>query len=69
MWKVIAYRGKNGDIRLGQTFVRATTEAQACELGKTALRMLGVRGRYVVNAHRYYPWFDHLTAGYVCFAS
>jgi hypothetical protein len=57
-WKVIAYTGKNGDVRRGQTFVLADTEAQACELGKAALRMLGIRGRYVVNAMRYYPWGD-----------
>jgi hypothetical protein len=69
MWRVIAYRGKTGDIHLGQTFVRAGSETQACELGETALRMLGVRGRYVVNASVYYPWLDRELHGYVGFAS
>lgn len=69
MWKVIAYRGKTGDVRLGETFVRAATESQARELGKSALRMIGVRGRYVVNASLYYPWFDSRLAGWVGFAS
>lgn len=64
MWRVFAYTGKRGDIHRGQTFVRAHSEAAAIELGKAALRMLGIRGRYVVNAIRYYPWLDPAFLGY-----
>jgi hypothetical protein len=64
-WKVIAYTGKRGDVRRGQTFVLADTESQACELGRTALRMLGIRGRYVVNAMLYYPCNDMDFFGYL----
>lgn len=64
MWRVTGYTGKRGDIRRGQTFVRADSESKAIELGKAALRMLGVRGRYVVNASRYYPWLDLALDGY-----
>jgi hypothetical protein len=69
MWRVIAYRGKSGDVHLAETFVRSSSELRAIEIGKSALRMLGVRGRYVVNASRYYPWLDRKLAGYVGFAS
>jgi hypothetical protein len=68
MWRVFAYTGKRGDIQRGQTFVRASSEAQAVELGKSALRMLGIRGRYVVNASRYYPWLDTALQGYYCYS-
>ena len=64
-WKVIAYRGKTGDIRLGQTFVRAHSEAEAVELGRKALKLTGIRGRFVANASPYYPWLDIALQGYV----
>ncbi len=66
-WRVVAYTGKRGDIQLGETFVRADSESAACELGKTALRLIGVRGRFVVNAKPYYPWFDPAMLGYIYF--
>jgi len=69
MWEVVAYRGKSGDVHVAKTFVRAASERSACELGKSALRLLGVRGRYVVNAKVYYPWLDTALQGYVGFAS
>ena len=65
MWVVIAYTGKTGNIHLGKTFVRADSESRACELGKSALRLIGVRGRFVVNAKPYYPWLDGALNGYV----
>ena len=68
MWKVVAYTGKRGDIHLGKTFVRAHSESIAIATGKAALRLIGVRGRYVVNVSRYYPWFDSELAGYVLYS-
>jgi hypothetical protein len=65
MWKVIAYTGKRGDIHMGRTFVRASCESSAISTGKAALRLIGVRGRYVVNVSRYYPWLDRELAGYI----
>lgn len=64
-WQVTAYTGKNRNINLGQTFVRAYTEQQAMELGKRALRMTGVRGSYRVSAMRYFPWLDFAMVGFV----
>lgn len=42
-WEVKAFCGKSGDIHLGTTFVKADTEERAKELGKPALRLIGVR--------------------------
>ena len=64
-WQVTAYTGKNRNINLGHTFVRAYTEQQAMELGKRALRMTGVRGSYRVSATRYFPWLDFAMVGFV----
>lgn len=57
-WKITATIGKSGDTVVGTTYVRAASEDRAKELGKTALRMLGVRGRFVVLARIYRPWAD-----------
>ena len=64
-WQVIAYAGKNRDVMLGRSYVRAATESQAVELGKTALRLIGVRGRFRVQAVRYSPLNDWAFAGFV----
>ena len=64
-WQVIAYAGKNRDVMLGRSYVRAATELQAMELGKTALRLIGVRGRFQVQALRYSPWKDWAFAGFI----
>lgn len=64
-WRAVAYTGKRGDIKLGETFLRASTEAEALALGKSALRLIGVRGRFVVNVSPYYPWLDVAFQGYV----
>jgi thermostable 8-oxoguanine DNA glycosylase len=68
-WKVSAYTGKNRDINLGSTFVQADTEDAAKELGRSALRMIGVRGRYMVEARPYFPWKDIAFIGYVARSS
>jgi hypothetical protein len=65
VWKVKAYAGKRGQIHLGQTYVRADTEQQARELGKSALRLIGVRGKFLTEASRYYPWLDRELTGFV----
>jgi len=62
MWRVVAIRGGKA---YEQTFVRASSEIAAKNIGKSALRMLGVRGRYDVRARRYYPWFDPALRGFV----
>jgi hypothetical protein len=35
------------------------------ELGKSALRTIGIRGRYQVEARHYFPWKDFAFLGYV----
>ena len=65
MWRVRAYTGKNRNIHLGDSFVRADTEQQAMELGKSALRITGVRGAYRVEAVPYHPWADWAFTGFV----
>jgi hypothetical protein len=64
-WKVTAYTGKNRDKRLGRSWVKADTESQAVELGRRALRMIGVRGRFQVSASEYSPLRDMDFLGYV----
>ena len=57
-WKVIAYTGKNRDVILGNSYLLAETEAKAMELGKSALRLIGIRGQFRVQALIYHPWRD-----------
>lgn len=57
-WKVRAYTGKNRNIVLGCTYVRALTEADAIELGRKALKIIGIKGRYQVEALPYSPYHD-----------
>jgi hypothetical protein len=64
-WKVTAYTGKNRDKVLGQTWVKACTESQAVDLGRRALRLVGVRGRFQVSASQYSPLGDLAFIGYV----
>ena len=64
-WQVIAYAGKNRDVMLGRSYVRAVSESQAMELGKSALRLIGVRGRFRVQAVPYAPWNDWAFAGFI----
>lgn len=68
-WKVTAYTGKNRNITLGSTFVRADSEDTAMELGKSALRTIGIGGRYQVSASQYFPWKDFAFIGYVATTS
>jgi hypothetical protein len=69
MWKAIAYTGKTGDTKLGETFVRALSEESALVLGKSALRVIGIRGRFVVNVSPYYPWCDSALQGFLGYSS
>ena len=64
-WKVTAYTGKNRDKVLGSTWVRAYSELEARDLGRRALRLIGVRGRFQVSASRYCPLRDLAFLGYV----
>jgi hypothetical protein len=64
-WKVTAYTGKNRDKILGSTWVRAFTESDARELGRKALRLIGIRGRYQVSASPYSPLRDIAFLGFV----
>ena len=64
-WQVIAYAGKNRDVMLGRSYVRAASESQAMELGKSALRLIGVRGRFRVQVVPYAPWKDWAFAGFI----
>jgi hypothetical protein len=64
-WKVTAYTGKHRDKILGHSWVRASSEQQAIELGRRALRLIGVRGSFRVSASLYSPLGDYAFAGYV----
>ncbi len=64
-WQVHAYRGKRGEIKLGNTFVRAKNEEDAKRIGKEAMKILGVRGQFFVWAAPYYPWRDLKFNGYI----
>jgi hypothetical protein len=64
-WRVQAYTGKNGDKKLGESFVRADTEQEAKATGRAALRLIGVKGRFVVYAKRYCPTKDYHFHGYI----
>ena len=64
-WKVTAYTGKNRNVLLGSSYVRADSESQALELGKRALRLIGVRGSFRVSASRYDPLRDLAFSGFV----
>jgi hypothetical protein len=62
LWRVTAIReGK----ACQSTFIRSReTQGRIQELGKRALRMLGVRGRYVVKVSQYFPWLDPELSGH-----
>lgn len=64
-WRVSAYTGKNRNINLGFSFVLADSERDAIELGRRALRLIGVRGRFNVDARPYRPERDFEFAGYI----
>jgi hypothetical protein len=64
-WKVTAYTGKNRNMILGSSFVLATSERDAIELGKQALRMIGVRGLFSVYATAYNPLRDWAFCGFI----
>jgi len=64
-WKVTAYTGKHRNVLLGSSYVRADSERQAMELGKRALRLIGIRGSFRVSASRYDPLRDLAFKGFV----
>ena len=64
-WQVIAYSGKNRNVILGKSYVRASTAAQAVDLGRSALRLIGVRGRFNVDAIPYSPLGDWAFSGFI----
>lgn len=64
-WEVKAYRGKNRDVDLGTSWVTADTERQAIELGKRAMRMIGVRGQFRVSVRLYRPECDRAFLGFI----
>lgn len=64
-WKATAYTGKNRDKILGHTYVRAATESQAIDLGRRALRLIGIKGRYQVSVRQWSPLQDFDFHSYV----
>jgi len=64
-WKVTAYTGKRRDKILGSTYVRADTEDKAKEIGRKALRLIGIKGKYQVSAAVYRPENDWAFFGYL----
>lgn len=64
-WQIIAYTGKNRNLVVGRTYVRAATASKAIELGRSALRLIGVRGRFLVEATPYYPQRDWAFSGFI----
>jgi hypothetical protein len=64
-WKVTAYTGKNRNVLLGSSYVLADSESEAIDLGKQALRLIGVRGAFRVSATRYSPLRDLAFQGFV----
>ena len=64
-WQVIAYSGKNRNVVLGKSYVRAATAAEAVDLGRSALRLIGVRGRFNVDAIPYSPLLDWSFSGFI----
>jgi len=62
LWRVTAIReGK----ACQSTFIRShDTQDRIQELGKRALRMIGVRGRYTVKVSQYFPWLDPVLSGH-----
>ena len=64
-WKVIAYTGKNRNIKLGSSYVLADSEREAMQLGRRALRLIGVRGSFQVSASQYNPLGDLAFAGFI----
>lgn len=66
LWRATAVRdGKHCE----STFIRSqrNEEQHIADLGKRALRMLGVRGRYSVKVSRYFPWLDPAISGHVIY--
>lgn len=64
-WKVTAYTEKNRNVLLGASYVRADSESQAIDLGKRALRLIGIRGAFRVSASRYDPLRDLAFNGFI----
>ena len=64
-WQIIAYTGKNRNVIVGRTYVRAATASKAIELGRAALRLIGVRGRFNVEAVAYDPSSDWAFSGFI----
>ena len=64
-WKITAYTGKNRNVILGHTFVKADTEQQACKIGRVALKTIGIRGSCRVSARPYLPWQDIAFLGFL----
>jgi hypothetical protein len=64
-WKVTAYTGKHRNVLLGLSYVRADSESQAIDLGKRALRLIGIRGAFRVSASRYDPLRDLAFKGFI----
>jgi hypothetical protein len=64
-WKVTAYTGKNRNVLLGSSYVRADSESKAIDLGKRALRLIGIRGAFRVSASRYDPLRDLALKGFI----
>jgi hypothetical protein len=62
LWRVTAVReGK----ACQSTFIRShKAQDEIEEIGKRALRMAGVRGRYAVKVTQYFPWLDPVMAGH-----
>lgn len=63
-WKVIAYKGKRGEIRLGESYVRAESEEHAREVGRQAFKVRGMRGKFFVHAMAYDPAQDRELIAY-----
>jgi hypothetical protein len=64
-WKVTAYTGKNRNVQLGSSYVLAQSESKAIELGKRALRLIGIRGQFRVSAALYDPTKDWEFNGFI----
>lgn len=64
-WQIIAYAGKNRNVIVGRTYVRAATASEAIDLGRSALRLIGVRGRFNVEAVAYDPSSDWAFSGFI----
>lgn len=54
-WRVRAYRNA---AQIDETFVRAASEKDAIQVGRTWLWLLGLRGEYRIKAEEYDPATD-----------